>query len=278
MNNILQLDETIFSCPVCGSEDFCNVFKPDVCKCEKCGTHFRNPRPQENVIIKLYDKGETFHLWQKKLKIRSHLWKKRSDLIKQYKSKGSILDIGTGDGFFIQFVKDQFEVDATEISKAGVSYASSRGHLVHHGTIFDKEFDDKSYDVITMWHVLEHLPDPGKILRKVRNLLKNDGVLFIAVPNEFLRLNSPLAAIRLLSAFPEHRFDKEIHLIHFTPRSFSETLDKIFGFHVIELLADDVHVYHRLLYFPWFYINSIAAKLFHFHLDKAMVFVCKKIC
>jgi len=127
-----------------------------------------------------------------------------------------------------------------------------------------------------MWHVLEHLSEPGKALKRVRELLKDNGVLFIAVPNEFLRIHSPFAAAGILPAFPEHKYDKEIHLTHFTPASLSKALNDVFGFEVVALLADDVHVYYRSFYLPFYYINFAAAKLFHFHIDKAMVAVCKK--
>ena len=167
-------------------------------------------------------------------------------------------------------------MDATEISSKGVAYAKSRGHALHYGTVLEKNFDNSSYDIITMWHVLEHLSEPGKTLKRVRSLLKDDGLLFIAVPNEFLRLISPLAVSGILPAFHKHKFDKEVHLTHYTPATLSRALETIFGFKVVSLLADDVHVYHRLCWLPFFYVNSVMAKLFRFHLDKAMVLVCKK--
>lgn len=275
MSNILHLNEVVTSCPVCGCDDFFAVFEPDVCKCRNCNVHFRSPRPREEDIIGCYVRGQTFDQWQVELKVRSLLWKKRTALIARYKPEGSLLDVGTGDGFFLEFAKRIFDVDATEVSSAGIDYAKARGHSVHHGTIFDEAFDGSSFDIITMWHVLEHLSEPGAALRRVRSLLKVDGVLFIAVPNEYLRVRCPLAIAGIRSAFPPHKFDEEIHLTHFTPGSLKKVLSQIFEFDLVSLLADDVYVRYRMLHAPYFHINAMAARLFGFHVGKAMVAVCK---
>ena len=72
----------------------------------------------------------------------------------------------------------------------GVDYPSSaidevkkKGHIVFEGNFIDLDLPKKHFDVITMWHSLEHVVEPAKVLNKIKTLLKEDGVLMIAVPN-----------------------------------------------------------------------------------------------
>lgn len=268
--------EILHSCPLCGSENFNLSYKPDVCKCEKCKVHFRNPRPKQEIILDCYDKGVTFKQWQNELEVRSHLWKKRLSLVESYRNYGSLLDIGTGDGHFLNFAIKTFKVEATEVSKIGIHYAELWGHLVHHGTIFDAKYNEKKYDIITMWHVLEHLSEPGKALSRIMGLLNPGGLLFLAVPNEISHLYSPGTLIKKKHPFGKLSCDGEIHLIHFTPCVLLNFLKSQHGLEVLSVRVDDVHVYNRKMRLPGMYINMMLCKLSGFHFDAAMVFVCSK--
>lgn len=268
--------EILNSCPLCGSKYFSLSYKPDVCKCKECKVLFRNPRPKQEIIIDCYDQGVTFQEWQNELEIRSYLWKKRLSLVKSYRTNGSLLDIGTGDGYFLNFAKIIFKVEATEISTMGVHYAESWGHVVHHGTIFDTEYNERKYDIITMWHVLEHLPDPGKALNRVMQLLNPGGLIFIAVPNELSRLYSLAALTKKKHPFGKLGCDGEIHLTHYTPRVLLNFLKSQQGLEVLNVGVDDVHIYNRKIKLPGMYLNMLLCKLLRFHFDAAMVFVCSK--
>lgn len=276
MNNkfIPRMEELSF-CPVCNSANFKVNLKPDICKCGNCKVFFRNPRPSEATIIACYDRGETFTRWQNELKIREYLWKKRLSLISAYCKSGTLLDIGAGDGYFLDFAKNIFSVEATEVSVSGVEYAVARGHNVHYGTIFDSKFNNKKYDVITMWHVLEHLSEPDKALRRITNILKPHGLLVIAVPNEISHLYSP-AALQKKNPFGKLKCSEEIHLLHFTPRILTDILKNQFGLDVLELGVDDVHIHKRKQKLPGMYLNQVLCKLFGSHIDAAMVIVCSK--
>lgn len=274
MTASLPLTEPLIFCPLCHGQQFTRRHQPDICQCGACGVYFRNPRPDQSLILNSYDDGATFRQWQNELGIRAHLWEKRLSLVSAYRTSGSLLDIGTGDGYFLDFAKRLFDVKATEISKSGVEYSRARGHSVHPGTVFDAPFNTGTFDVITMWHVLEHLPMPGKVLHKVKPLLKPDGVLFIAVPNETAPLCLARASSRSNHPFGELRHGAEIHLFHFTPRTLATILRKQLGFKVLGLDVDDVHVDNRLRKLPGYYVNKLFSKLFNWHWDAAMVAVC----
>ncbi len=96
-------------------------------------------------------------------------------------SKGRILDIGAGTGDFLSVAKeDGWKVDAIEPSAKARKFAETKGISFSDET---SAFADESFDSITMWHVLEHVPDPEAQLNELRRLLKPDGAIIIAVPN-----------------------------------------------------------------------------------------------
>ena len=260
-------------CPACDNSDISQIFQPDLCQCNRCHVIFRSPRPTQKDILECYDSGSTFQLWQAESEKRAILWKKRLELVKSYNKNGSLLDIGTGDGHFLDFAKDIYNASATEVSLSGVRYALARGHNVHHGSILDHHFDNEKFDIITMWHVLEHVPNVHEILSRVETLLKPGGTLLIAVPNELLSLCLFSLTRRRRHPFGMLKADKEIHLTHFTPRTFKNTLQS--KFEVKEFGVDDVHVYGRYRHLPLLYVNKLLNFLFKTHFDKAMYIVCR---
>jgi len=106
---------------------------------------------------------------------------KVSLITKLQPQKGNLLDIGAGTGDFLQEAKNQnwniTGIEPNDKAKTiaiqkGVSFAQSLEALENH-----------SFDVITMWHVLEHVPDLEKQIRELKRLLKPNGTILIAVPN-----------------------------------------------------------------------------------------------
>lgn len=106
---------------------------------------------------------------------------KVSLITKLQPQKGALLDIGAGTGDFLQEAKNQnwlcTGIEPNEKAKSmaiqkGVSFAPDLASLENH-----------SFDVITMWHVLEHVPDLEKQIQELKRLLKTSGTIVIAVPN-----------------------------------------------------------------------------------------------
>ncbi|MBC9797287.1 class I SAM-dependent methyltransferase [Sinomicrobium weinanense] len=99
--------------------------------------------------------------------------------------KGMLLDIGAGTGDFLTVAKnDGWKVSGTEPNASARKRAGEKGVSLIEKT--DASFVRKhisSYDVITMWHVLEHVPNLEEQLQELKELLKKSGTLFIAVPN-----------------------------------------------------------------------------------------------
>jgi len=98
---------------------------------------------------------------------------------------GRVLDIGCGDGSFLMALARQgWEVFGTELSESIAATAKKHlGERVRVGAIKDVGFPEASFDLVTFWHVLEHLEDPKLALAEARRLLKADGRVVVAVPN-----------------------------------------------------------------------------------------------
>jgi 2-polyprenyl-3-methyl-5-hydroxy-6-metoxy-1,4-benzoquinol methylase len=103
-------------------------------------------------------------------------------LVQRFKpTKGELLDIGAGTGDFLVVAKNHnWNITGIEPSEKAKSIA------INKGVPFIERLEDvpsHSKDVITMWHVLEHVPDVQKQIAEIKRILKPDGVIFIAVPN-----------------------------------------------------------------------------------------------
>lgn len=97
------------------------------------------------------------------------------------KTKGSLLDIGAGTGEFLLRTKQHgWRIDGVEPNEIARTNSKHKGIGLHSSL---SQLSNNSYDIITLWHVLEHLPNLNDQIRDITNLLKEDGVLVIAVPN-----------------------------------------------------------------------------------------------
>ena len=114
--------------------------------------------------------------------IKSIALKNKLNLINSLQpQKGRILDIGAGTGEFLSVAKnDGWETIGVEPSDRAKAIAKNKGVSFVEET---SELENHSFDVISMWHVLEHVPDLDKQIKELKRLLKPTGTLIIAVPN-----------------------------------------------------------------------------------------------
>jgi SAM-dependent methyltransferase len=98
---------------------------------------------------------------------------------------GRALDVGCGDGSFLAALAEQgWEVYGTELSALIAASARHRlGDRIHAGEMESAAYPEASFDLVTFWHVLEHLSNPKQALVEARRLVKSDGMVVIAVPN-----------------------------------------------------------------------------------------------
>ena len=145
---------------------------------------------------------------------------------------GKALEVGCAAGFSLRVLADRgFDVFGIEPSAAIRALAQQHfgDGRIHAGTLDDAPFAVGSFDLIVMWDVLEHLPDPLRALRKVRELLAPAGRLVLETQNV------EAFAARLLGKRWTH-FKHEEHLLHFSPTTLRRALE-VSGFELVSLNA-----------------------------------------
>jgi len=213
---------------------------------------FANPRPTAAALAQYYSKPSKFDAWLDEESERNILWKRRLKIMNSWKKPGSLLDVGAGIGQLLAHAKHDFtEVYGTEISDSAMAIAQNKyGVQLIKGQLEDIQFD-RTFDNVSLFHILEHVPNPRSFLEKCASLLSPGGRIFIGVPNDLLswELKSRTAFKRLRRRLPPHtgplglpkiQLDgsvDEIHLSQFTPASLNVALAKA-GFRVIESTLD----------------------------------------
>ncbi len=224
-----------------------------IVQCESCGFKFTNPRPEENELGKYYKSADyVSHSNTKKgfinatyQSVRKYTLLKKLQLISKFYKTGKILDIGCGTGEFLNTCKNAkwqtfgIEPDSDARKMAIKNYALD----VREEAELNK-FEDESFDIISMWHVLEHVPKLNERVEELKRLIKPNGVIIIAVPN----CNSLDAKIY---ANNWAAYDVPRHLYHFTPKDI-ETLFKKVDLKVFRILP---------MVFDSFYVSMLSEKI-----------------
>jgi ubiquinone/menaquinone biosynthesis C-methylase UbiE len=248
--------ELVSFCSVCHSDLLLKIDANwNFCRCRGCGFVFDSPRPSPGEIVAFYSQAGKYDSWLDEEAGRERLWKRRLQKLLPHSTPGSLLDIGTGIGQFLHVARPFFrEVHGTEVSASAVRVAKEKYGLdILHGAVDQLPLAPNSFDNISLFHVLEHVPDPGDLIETCRSLLRQQGTLFIAVPNDVLAWTSSLKKFgKKLGFAPFEKFSpalgipkagssREIHLSHFTPPVLRQLLETR-GFSVVAESIDPYYV------------------------------------
>lgn len=251
------------NCPVCGASSFKEVFKApwfrgdnrefQIVECNSCSFWITNPRPDDEELGFYYNsenyishnnsnRGLMDKVYQM---VRSYSLKRKLRLI-QSQDNGSkkLLDYGAGTGHFLKVAKQAgWEVSGVEVSEDARKIAKADNDL----DLLDASeirWVENSYSVISLWHVLEHLPDLNDHLNKFFTALEKGGALIIAVPNhesaDAKHYGNSWAAL-----------DVPLHLWHFKKENISRLAQK-HGFELSQILN---------MPFDSFYVSLLSEKI-----------------
>ena len=231
-------------CLICKNDSFHEYLQCDdyflsgesfnILECKNCKFKFTDPRPSINKISKYYKsedyishtdskKGIVNNIYQL---IRKHNVSRKFQMIKRVSSGKNILDIGCGTGDLLKYFKEKEwnsfgiepDVDARKI-------ALQKGLNVYKEEYL-KQFSENQFDVITLWHVLEHVYDISERINEIDSLLNENGILIVALPNcnswDAKNYGKYWAA-----------WDVPRHLWHWNPATFEMFAEK-HGFSLIE--------------------------------------------
>jgi 2-polyprenyl-3-methyl-5-hydroxy-6-metoxy-1,4-benzoquinol methylase len=255
--------ERISKCPVCNKEEFKQFLNCldytvsretfSIVECTSCNFKFTNPRPHLHTLGNYYkseeyishsniSKGFINSTYQT---VRKYTLLKKLQLISKFFKTGNLLDIGCGTGEFLNVISEaKWTTIGIEPDQATREIASKKYRLNIYPEEYLQELQSESFEIITMWHVLEHVPFLNERIEDLKRLIKPNGVIIIAVPN-----CSSLDA----EIYKEHwaAYDVPRHLNHFTP----ETLELIFKNHGLKL-------FNTLpMIFDSFYVSMLSEKI-----------------
>jgi 2-polyprenyl-3-methyl-5-hydroxy-6-metoxy-1,4-benzoquinol methylase len=230
-------EDIVHQCPICSSTEFSPFL---ICKdytvsresfqiqeCEDCGFLLTSPRPSLGTLGDYYKSNDyiSHSDTQKGLinwvyhRVRKIALKNKLKLVQKYtQAKGSLLDNGCGTGAFLSTcLQAGWQADGIEPDADARDIAEKATQKSIFSTL--DEVKNKKYDAITMWHVLEHIPDLNETIEKLKNLLTEKGVLIVAVPN-------PESDDALY--FKEHwaAYDVPRHLWHFKKKDIERLFKK----------------------------------------------------
>lgn len=195
-----------------------------IVKCINCSLVYTNPIEDIKKMLIGYEDVVDYEYLQteryRRSLLLSHLKK-----IEQLSDPGKILDIGCFVGYFLELAKSRgWEAEGIEPSKWAIKEAKKRNMKIVGKTIEDISEKFSIYDAVTMWDVIEHLPNPQETMRLIKRLIKKNGIVAIGTPN----IDSIFA--RIMGA--KCPFLIRMHLVIYSPK----TLRKLFennGFKVI---------------------------------------------
>ncbi len=217
-------------------------------ECGDCGLVYLNPMLAKEEWAKFYPKAAAYYpsfkhhgtLFGRGVDLVSRLlYLPRIFDIRRYKKSGKLLDIGFGTGYFLYFMKERgFDIYGVDTADEVCDFVS--GKLGEKNKIFNKELKDcnfgsDEFDLVTLLHVLEHLPDPMEHLQEIHRILKPDGVLMIEVPN----IDS--IAYKILGKY-WFQLDIPRHVYHFSVKSLSAMLDK-YGYKVKKVSTFSMRIF-----------------------------------
>jgi len=196
-----------------------------IVKCEDCGLIYVYPR-EDKIVDKYIDSKDELYL-KSEMSRKETFKNDLKNIRKIYSKSGRLLDIGCGYGLFLDTAKEAgYDAEGIEISKYSYEYCKSKNHKVHNNVLGECNFENESFDLITMWDLIEHLEDPSSFLKDVNRILNRDGLVVISTPN----IGSLFAKARGRSWWCIVR----MHLFYFSRRTIKNLLEKN-GFIVIAI-------------------------------------------
>ncbi len=154
-------------------------------KCRRCGLQYINPRLRDDLIFAGYTQGED-PTYVSQLAARERTFAASLAEIERLAGRrGRLLDIGTAAGAFVAAAATRgWDAEGCEPNSWMAEWGAKHyGIRIRQGSVFDQPYDAGSFDVVTLWDVIEHTPDPRAVLERCHSLLKPGGLLIVNYPD-----------------------------------------------------------------------------------------------
>lgn len=273
--NQYNINLITYKCPFC-SRNAVNTKFTNILQCNKCKIMFQRRDTITNNTAEVYNidyfQGKVYKNYFNEELERKQRFVKKIELINYYlPQEGRVLDIGCAAGFFLKVMKDiGYDAYGLDISSTAYDYLMNHYDFkIFRGDIFEAEYKDKLFDIITLWDVLEHLIDPELVLDEIYRILKKQGVLVIETLN-IDSLNFKLLQNRWPLFFPDY------HLFYYNKKFLIKLLNKI-GFTVKKIFP--IQTYICLKKYTWtisYFDRPLLSKVLGCFLDDVILIVAEK--
>jgi 2-polyprenyl-3-methyl-5-hydroxy-6-metoxy-1,4-benzoquinol methylase len=245
------------------AQDYITGHRFVVAECGACGFAVTVPQPAGAAMAAYYPAGYYGAAGQRRFpglveRAQQALYARRVRRVESVApGRGRVLDVGCGRGLLLrEFQRRGWDVQGTEMSETAARYPREVLHLpVEVGNLEDLTLPAGSFDAVTVWHVLEHLPDPRVLLAEAQRLLKPDGALLVGVPNfggwegrlardKFFHLDVP----RHLTHLTRPTLAKALAEAGFRERGWSGFAPEYDWFSFVQSAENRVGLRHNLLY------------------------------
>lgn len=226
------------ACPVCGARKRDPLFVKNgwpVVRCPACTLVYVDASIDRRTLDALYGReyfeGDAFQDYIAEAQTRLASARGRTKVLARIVPGGHLLDVGCAAGFFLRAASEHYAVSGVELSEFAARHAREElGVRVFTGDIFDAPLDDEEFDVVTMWDVVEHLPNPAAVMAEVARVTRRGGLLVLATGN----VDGPLARRDLQHWDLMH---PPGHLTFFSPRTLGHLVTQS-GFELQRLVCD----------------------------------------
>jgi 2-polyprenyl-3-methyl-5-hydroxy-6-metoxy-1,4-benzoquinol methylase len=245
----------VVACPVCGKNDFDITYKAaypstisredllhmyssssnaplldQLVRCRSCAMQYVTPRVSSDIVQESYRNAKDEAHWEQSAARVASFRRNLSIVLKKLKLAPSadirVLDIGSAGGYFLRAAKDM-GLTATGVEPSVFLSEMGRKQLnvdLRTGTLEGNHFEKNSFELGSVWDVLEHVPDAGRLLDQIRPLLTEKGHLIVSYPDY-----DSIARKILQRKWP---FFLNVHLYYFTPQTLTDLLQR-HGFRVL---------------------------------------------
>lgn len=154
-------------------------------KCKKCGLEYVSPRIKGDLIVSSYADGiDTVFLQNQEERVYTFS-RELNKLNRYFKCPGKVFDVGTAGGAFLKAAFEMgWNVSGCEPNQAMCRFVKEKyDYNINCGTLFECNLEADAFDMVTLWDVLEHVPNPIEVLKECARILKKDGIIVINNPD-----------------------------------------------------------------------------------------------
>ena len=236
----IEVLESVKQCPICGSREFTLMKEMkypegllEISRCNTCSVSFSSTRfSDEYLNSRYYSRNYEEEIVGHKNyeEISKRFFQGIVNKTKKLKKSGKWLDIGCGRGYLLDIAsRNNFDCYGIDIKN---DFVKNKGIKFFNKTLFETNFNNDEFDVISMINILDHLGSPRRYLREVYDLLNSDGILYIHVPNEHYFDN------KIVNKFLRCKtgYCPNVHLVNYSEKNIGSILRR-FNFPKIEFVS-----------------------------------------